>query len=279
MLLNNKIAFLGAGPMAEAMIAGITHSNIIPANQVYVQNRSNKNRLLELQNKYHIQIESLHLSDMDIIVLAMQPDNIDNVLEKLKPQITNKSLIISVMTSVTTEQIENNLHPEQQVIRVMPNTSSMVGESATAMTVGQYASNEMIENATALLRSIGEVYLIQEDQMDIFTGIAGSGPAYFYYFMEQMEKVAKEEGLPEAIIRNVVAQTIHGAAKMVLATNESPSVLSSNVAAPNGPTEAGLKALEHHNGGNAIIEAVKATTKRSLEMNNAKTEKNLIDVH
>ncbi|MGE8205787.1 pyrroline-5-carboxylate reductase [Heyndrickxia sp. NPDC080065] len=269
MLQNQKVLFFGAGPMAEAIISGMIQSAIIPANQIYVQNRMNHDRLNELQAKYKINIfdeNKNQLNDFNTIVLAVQPKHIEDVLGLLSSNVRSDQLILSIVTSITTEYFEANLK-NQPVIRVMPNTSSMVSESATAMTVGQYVSEEQIDIAKMLLRSIGEVYLIPEKNMDIFTGIAGSGPAYFYYFMEQMEQVGVEGGLSEQQIRSIVAQTVLGAAKMVLAQQGSPATLRKNVAAPNGPTEAGLNALELYGGGSAIKEAVRSTTNRSIEMN------------
>lgn len=117
-----------------------------------------------------------------------------------------------------------------------------------------------------LLSSIGQVYVIDEKQMDIFTGIAGSGPAYFYFLMEHIEKAAKEEGLDPEVARAIGAQTIYGAARMMMERDETPTELRENVTSPNGTTAAGLKALEEHGGGTAIMRAVKGASDRSKEM-------------
>ncbi|MGE6260767.1 pyrroline-5-carboxylate reductase [Heyndrickxia sporothermodurans] len=268
MLHNQKVLFIGAGPMAEAIISGLIQSSMIPANDIYVQNKSNYNRLKELQSKFKINIydNQYQLAEFDLIVLAVQPKNIVEILEKLNHSIHSNQLILSVITSVPLNYYEEKL-VNQPVIRVMPNTSSMIGESATAISIGNNVSESQLEWAKMLLRSIGEVYVIPDQYMDIFTGIAGSGPAYFYYFMEQMEQVGIEGGLSEQQIRSIVSQIVLGAAKMVLSKLGSPEELRKNVAAPNGPTEAGLLALKQFGGDRAIKEAVKSTTKRSIEMN------------
>jgi pyrroline-5-carboxylate reductase len=216
--------------------------------------------------RYGVQIDAVELQNIDIIVLAIQPKDIDNVIHAIKNQLTPKQLIISVVTSVTTPYFEEHLGNKPQVIRVMPNTSSMVGESATALSAGFNTSKESLELAMEIFRGIGEVYQIEEDQMDLFTGIAGSAPAYFYSLMEHMELEAFKEGLPKQMVRYIIAQTVLGAAKMVLEQEESFAELIQNVAAPNGPTAAGLNALEIFGGNKAIMEAVKATTNRSKEM-------------
>jgi pyrroline-5-carboxylate reductase len=269
MLKDKKIAFLGAGPMAEAMISGMVQSNKLPSNQIYVQNSSNRQRIADLKNKYQIsggEANSIDLSSMDYIVLAMQPSQIINALEKLKAIITKDQYIISVVSSVSTAFMEEHLPAGQKVIRVMPNTSSMIGESATAITLGYYVQAEELHDIKEMLETIGQVYIIEETQMDLFTGIAGSGPAYFYSLMEQMEKAGIENGMPAAMVRSIVAQTVFGAAKMVLETGENPAQLRENVCAPNGPTEHGLKELELYGGNQAIVKAMFGTAKRSKEM-------------
>lgn len=266
MTFNKSIAFLGAGPMAEAIISGLINKQIIPVNNIYVRNNRNKERLLDLQKKYYIRIDSFDMEKMDIIVLAMQPKHLEQALHSIKNNITANQVIISVVTSVNTSYMEECLGGQPQMIRVMPNTSSMVGESATALSAGAYTSKDSVALAMEIFRGIGEVYQIDEKHMDIFTGIAGSAPAYFYALMEKMQQTAVEKGLPESIARYAIAQTVLGAAKMVLEQEETFAELIENVAAPNGPTAKGLEALEAFGGNKAIKEAVKATTERSKEM-------------
>ena len=218
MLEKRKIAFIGAGSMAEAIISGIVTAEKLVPNNIFVTNRSNNQRLKELQENYGIigvNRENLNLDNVDIIVLAMKPKDavasLQSIIDTLKPN----QLILSVLAGVSTTFIEENLPLGQQVIRVMPNTSSMIGESATAVSVGKNTTKQNILLAEELLQSIGEVYLIPEDKMDIFTGIAGSGPAYFYYLMEHMEQESLKAGLNTQLSRQIIAQTIVGAAKMI----------------------------------------------------------------
>ncbi|WP_078411578.1 pyrroline-5-carboxylate reductase [Priestia abyssalis] len=269
MLKNKTIAFLGAGSMAEAMISGIVHAGKIPCDQIMVTNRNNKERLIELRKKYGVTVaarDALQLDEIDILVLAMKPKDAEQALSSIKHKLTPRQLVLSVLAGITTSFMEEHLHENQPVIRVMPNTSSMMRESATAISPGRHASNEHISIAKQLLASIGEVYMISEDKMDIFTGIAGSGPAYFYYLMEHIEKAGKAEGLDPELARQIGAQTILGAAKMIMGQEETPAELRENVTSPNGTTAAGLAALEKHGGGEAMIQAIKGASKRSKEL-------------
>jgi pyrroline-5-carboxylate reductase len=279
LLTNKKVAFLGAGSMAEAMISGIINAGEVSKQQVVVTNRSNQERLDDIQAKYGTEVmplDKLNFNEIDIVVLAMKPKDADKALESLKMKIKSHQLVLSVLAGITTKFMEDRLPTGQQVIRVMPNTSSMLQESATAISPGQHTTQNNISAAKSLLSCIGEVYIIEEKQMDVFTGIAGSGPAYFYYLMEHIEKAGVEGGLDAEEAREIGAQTILGAAKMMLERDESPSELRENVTSPNGTTAAGLKALHQHGGGKAITKAVKGAQKRSKEISDQLEEKILI---
>ncbi|MCC3358118.1 pyrroline-5-carboxylate reductase [Bacillus sp. REN16] len=269
MLHEKTIAFIGAGSMAEAMISGIVAAGKVPSNQIFVTNRTNTERLQQLVLEYQINglaSQDLSLKNIDIIVLAMKPKDAAAALQSIKDSLQPNQLVLSVLAGITTTYMEQHLPAGQQVIRVMPNTSSMIGESATAISAGSYTTNENMLQAKELLESIGEVYKISEDQMDIFTGVAGSGPAYIYYLMEHMEATVKKGGLPEELSRDIIAQTIVGAAKMIQQQGETPATLRENVTSPNGTTAAGLAALDKNGGGKAISQAVKHAAKRSQEI-------------
>ncbi len=277
MLKQKTIAFIGAGSMAEAMISGLVKANIIPPKQIIVTNRSNQERLKELERNYGIQginRDELQFGNVDIFILAMKPKDIDTALKSIYNDVKPEQLIMSVLAGISTSYIEENLSKGQQVIRVMPNTSSMIGESATALSPGKQMTRNNVKLASNLLNCIGETYLINEKKMDIFTGLAGSGPAYFYYLMEHMEKEGQEAGLDIETTRQIIAQTIVGAAKMIQEQDETPTVLRENVTSPNGTTAAGLKALDNYGGGEAIAQAVKHASKKSLEIS-SQLQKNL----
>ncbi|MDQ0229420.1 pyrroline-5-carboxylate reductase [Metabacillus malikii] len=269
MLHDKKIVFLGAGSMAEAMIAGMVKSSNIVPEQIIVTNRSNEERLASLEARYRVKgIKQSHLTfdDIDVFILAMKPKDVSKALQSLKNHIRSDQLILSVLAGITTTYLEENLHKDQQVVRVMPNTSSMIGESATAISPGLATIDESIQLATQLLECIGMVYTIEEKEMDIFTGIAGSGPAYFYYLMEHMEQQALQGGLQKEVARSIISQTILGAAKMIQEQADSPTTLREKVTSPNGTTAAGLNALDENGGGIAIMKAIEHAAKRSEEI-------------
>ncbi|MCY7859320.1 pyrroline-5-carboxylate reductase [Bacillus sonorensis] len=263
---QKNVAFIGAGSMAEGMISGIIQSKKLPASQIYVTNHKNHRRLQELQKKYGIQginKEELDYQNIDCFILAMKPKDAENALHSIKPHIQPHQLILSVLAGIPISFIEKALHDKQPVIRIMPNTSSTIGASATAMSEGSAVSADQSQTVKQLLQCMGEVYVIDENKMDIFTGIAGSGPAFFYYLMEHIEKAGAEAGLSGKLTREIGAQTLLGAAKMLLESPEDTAVLKDNITSPNGTTAAGLKALEESGGGEAIEQAIKHAAKRS----------------
>ncbi|MCM3706694.1 MULTISPECIES: pyrroline-5-carboxylate reductase [Cytobacillus] len=269
MLANKTIAFLGAGSMAESMISGVITAEKMSPERVIVTNRSNADRLEEIHDLYGVSAmpqSELPFEEIDLFILAMKPKGAEEALRSIKDKLYPGQVILSVLAGITTEFMEEHLNPGQQVVRVMPNTSSMIQESATAVVAGKNTSMANVEMVKELLECMGEVYVIDEDQMDVFTGLAGSGPAYFYYLMENMERVGVQKGMNEETVRKIVAQTIFGAAKMVLEKEETPTSLREKVTSPNGTTASGLEALRRYNGGEAITQAVEHAARRSKEI-------------
>ncbi|OZU88199.1 pyrroline-5-carboxylate reductase [Virgibacillus indicus] len=264
--------------MAEAIISGFIQSEKLAKEQIITANQCNQERLSELKNKYGIEAvtkDQLDYTTIDVFILAMKPKDIDGVLEDLRDKITADQLLISVLAGISTSYMEENLNDGQQVIRVMPNTSSMIQESATAISPGRHVSMDQVLLAKEMMKCIGEAYLIDEDKMDIYTGIAGSGPAYFYNLMEHVENVGHQAGLDRELVREIGAQTLFGAAKMILEQEETPKELREKITSPNGTTAAGLDALNAYGGGLAIIEAVKSAASRSKELSK-ESEKQLV---
>jgi pyrroline-5-carboxylate reductase len=279
MLQSKKIAFLGAGSMAESMISGIIKKGEIPPSTITVTNKSNLTRLNHLQMKYDITVmdkEHIPYEEMDIFVLAMKPKDAETALLYIRDKVAPHQLILSVIAGISLEYMESFFKEGQQLIRVMPNTSAMISESVTALSTGIYTNEKSVSTANALLKCIGDVYQIQEEHMDIFTGIAGSGPAYFYYLMEHIEEVALENGLNREIAREIAAKMIQGAAKMMIQQEDTPAQLRKKVTSPNGTTAAGLEALEKHGGGKAIFEAIQNAARRSKEISSELQNKDLI---
>ena len=266
---SKKILFIGAGEMAEAMISGMLQCNSFAEESITVVNRSNSERLQYVKARYNVQTEHLQniaLDDFDIIILAVKPKDAHEVIQFMQKETKPNQLILSVIAGISLTYLESHLSNQQQVMRVMPNTSISIGESAIGVSYGSSVSSENKEFTKKWLASFGSVFVITEEQMDFFTAVAGSGPAYMYYFMQHMEQVGLDYGFDEWMIRDMVTQTMIGAAKMVQQTKETPMTLQKKVTSPNGTTEAGIKALETYEGGLAIRKAIESASLRSEQI-------------
>jgi pyrroline-5-carboxylate reductase len=261
--------YVGAGSMAEGMIAGMCGSDSLQNEQIFVTNRSNAVRLRELQERYGLTAISqseVDWNSMDVIILAMKPKDLTAALIDLQDKVQGEQLLISVAAGIQNEQIEHYLPKNQPVVRIMPNTSSTIGESATAIAPGKHVSAEQLNMVTELVATFGEAFVIKEEQMDVFTGMAGSGPAYFYKLMEHFTETGVAAGFDQDTARQIGIQTMLGAARMLVETKEDPASLRKKVTSPNGTTAAGLEALNDAGAGEAMTKAILSAAERSNEI-------------
>ena len=266
---QQRLFFLGAGSIGEAMIKGITSACLLPAEQIMISNRSNAQRLQAIHSTYGVQIsqDKMHdIAEADIVILAMKPFDIVKALQEVAPAISQKQLVISLVAGVSTEFIEHNLPACIPVIRTMPNTSSFVQASSTALCQGRWATPAHLEIACDLFSAIGISVTIPENLMDAATGLSGSGPAYIYYVVEALLKGGQACGLSTETCRTLLLQTVYGAAKMLQETDQEPAVLRRQVTSPNGTTMAAIAVLDQGDGQQLFQNAVLRATERAAEM-------------
>ncbi|HDR4729583.1 pyrroline-5-carboxylate reductase ProI [Bacillus sp. Gnz1/3] len=261
-----NISFLGAGSIAEAIIGGLLHANVVKGEQITVSNRSNETRLQELHQKYGV--KGTHnkkelLTDTNILFLAMKPKDIAEALIPFKEYIHHNVLIISLLAGVSTHSIKNLLQKDVPIIRAMPNTSAAILKSATAISPSKHATAEHIQTAIALFETIGLVSVVEEEDMHAVTALSGSGPAYIYYVVEAMEAAAKKIGLKEDVAKSLILQTMIGAAEMLKASEKHPSILRKEITSPGGTTEAGIEILQEHKFQQALISCITQAAQRS----------------
>lgn len=266
----NKIAFIGAGSMAEALIAGIIKSKVLESTQIVVTNRANEVRLKDLSNLYNVQTTldtKIAVESADAIFLAMKPKDVSVALAEIKAFLSDEQVIISVLAGIPTQFITEELGLNLSVIRAMPNTSATIGYSATALTGGSFVRQEQMNLVTELFETVGTVTIIDdEEMMHVVTAISGSGPAYFYYVVEAMEEAAQKGGLDPQDAKDLIYQTILGAAQMLQQAEEDPATLRKRITSPGGTTESGIKALDKHEVNKAFEAAVKQAAERSEEL-------------
>ncbi|MCH1624865.1 pyrroline-5-carboxylate reductase ProI [Fredinandcohnia quinoae] len=272
---KQKVVFVGAGSMAEAMISGMLQKELFAPSQITVINRSNTERIDYLQMTYGIhttQNKEITLKNADIMILAMKPKDVVEGVTNIREFVNSRQLIISVLAGVATTTITDLLQTKVAVIRAMPNTSATIGKSATALSVGKYATEEDLNIAHQLFTTIGIVTTVAEKDLHAVTGLSGSGPAYVYYLVEAMEKAADEIGLEKKIAKELILQTIIGAAEMLKTSTKQPAILRREVTSPGGTTEAGIKVLEQFHYQEAMISCIKRATTRSSELGEALTQ-------
>jgi pyrroline-5-carboxylate reductase len=191
-----------------------------------------------------------------------------DVLGELRGRVTTRHLVVSVAAGIPLAAIASGLGPGPRLVRVMPNTPCLIGQGASAYCLGPGATAADGELVGRLLSAVGRAYVVPEKLLDAVTGLSGSGPAFVYVMIEALSDGGVRMGLPRDVATTLAAQTVRGAAEMVLASGEHPAVLKDRVASPGGTTIAGLQALESGAVRAALIAAVEAATRRSVELGN-----------
>jgi len=271
-LIDRAITFYGAGSMAEAIVKGLVTRHVVQPERITMLNRSNVQRLEELSQRYGVQFNSdadaKHqiLKTSPVIVLAMKPKDAAKVLKELGSMLSPDQLIISVIAGLSIHTTQTLLGANQPIARTMPNTSASIGLGSTGISFSKEISEEQRQLVLTLFEAVGQVTVIEEEKMDILTGISGSGPAYFYYMMEAMTAAGIRGGLSPEQSRDLTLQTILGAARMVQQTGEPPAALRAKITSPNGSTQAALETLDRGDFFETVIAAVNRCAERSKEM-------------
>ncbi|WP_068775452.1 pyrroline-5-carboxylate reductase [Paenibacillus sp. FJAT-26967] len=269
---NQRIAFVGAGSMAEAIFRGLIQRGITKPEQIFVSNRQNAQRLSELEELYKVETSSdartkqERIRNADIVVLCMKPKDVESSFADLKPLLTERQLIVSVIAGLTIHKMELLLEKMVPIVRTMPNTSSTIGLGATGISFSSTVTEEQQAVAINLFEAVGIVSVVEEDHIEIVTGISGSGPAYVYSFMESLIQAGVKGGLSAEESRRLTLQTVLGAVRMMELTGEEPAELRRKITSPNGSTLAALQTLEKYKFEEAVAGAVSSAAKRAREM-------------
>lgn len=266
---TRKLAFLGGGNMAFAMIRGLLAQGFATATNIVVTEPVDARRA-ELESELGVRTSIDNASaakDADVVVLAVKPQIIASILADIAPSVGSRALVVSIAAGVSLATLESALGATTaRVVRTMPNTPALVGASATGIAAGTHATSDDVATARAMFEALGVVAVVPESQLDAVTGLSGSGPAYVYLFIEALADGGVRSGLPREAALALAAQTVLGGARMVLETKLHPGVLKDQVTSPGGTTIAGVHALETGGFRGTVIGAVKAATDRSAEL-------------
>ncbi len=264
----NKVVFVGAGNMAEALVKGMLAGRVCPACDIRVTDVSAA-RLSYFEKELKVagsRDNAAAIKDADVVVLAVKPQVMAEVLEGLRGVVAKQTLFLSIAAGLPTGWIEGRLGEGVRVVRAMPNTPALVRSGAAAICGGRWASEQDLQVAEAVLGAVGVVVRVAEKDMDAVTAISGSGPAYFYYFMEALIEAARDAGLDEGVARRLICATMEGTAKMVDGTGLHPEELRRQVTSKGGTTEAAFRVLEEKTVYDAFVAAIAAAHKRAKEL-------------
>lgn len=265
---EKNIGFIGAGNMASALMQGMIQSGQFNAGQIRINDRVHSYHPSHPATVYHIaQLDKQALLQWaDVLILAVKPQDLFDVLLEIDPLIQDRLLLISIAAGVDITHIAQSLTSSVPIIRAMPNMSAQVLASATALSAHSLVTEEELTFAQSVFRCVGTVRLVPEEQMDAVTGLSGSGPAYVYTFLKAMIEGGQQAGLSYQDAASLSLQTLRGAIEMVTITGEDPETLTRRICSPNGTTLAGLHVLKSRGFEEHVVEAIKAATHRSQEL-------------
>ncbi|MGB3496162.1 MAG: pyrroline-5-carboxylate reductase [Elainellaceae cyanobacterium] len=262
------LGIIGGGVMGEALLSRILKNQTFPPQQVLVS-APQAARREQLQKTYDIQVTADNgtvIAKAEIVLLAIKPQVFNSVAKALpRPKKPSSQLILSILAGTPLKRLEAAF-PGQPIVRAMPNTPATVGLGMTAIAPGQHSSAEHMQQASTIFEAVGEVVEVPEYQMDAVTGLSGSGPGYIAVMIEALTDGGVAAGLPRAIASKLALQTVRGTAELLYQTGMHPAELKDRVTSPGGTTIAGISRLEESAVRSALIEAVRASYRRSQEL-------------
>ena len=265
-MTSHKLAVIGGGQMGRALVGGMLKSKVFTANEVLVVDPDQHSRQWWQTNHSEISIDEMDaaVAAADLILFAVKPNIVPAVADQQTGYWQDK-LIISIAAGVSLEQLSRRIH-HRRIVRVMPNTPSLVGAGASAFCCGDQVTDEDKSAIRSILESVGFAIEVDERQMDAVTGLSGSGPAYVCMVIEALADGGVQEGLPRATAMQLATQTVLGTAKMIAETGRHPGELKDAVASPGGTTIAAIAVLEQNGIRGALAQAVAASAHRSREL-------------
>jgi pyrroline-5-carboxylate reductase len=267
-LSDKNLAVLGAGKLGGILLRAYLKQGLFSAKRVTSTVR-HEEKAAALARELGINVTTNNrnaVKDADIVLLAVKPQVIGDVLKEIKPALGKDTLVISVAASVPTAYIEQRVGEKVPVVRAMPNTCSTVGCGMTGICRGSQASTEHLEIAQAMFGAVGRTVVVDEKNMDAVTGLSASGPAFAYIILESFAEAGVKVGLPRDIATLLAAQTMKGAASVVLETGDHPALLKDAVTTPAGCTIDGILELEEGKLRVTLIKAVVKSTQRAGEL-------------
>ncbi len=270
MLKGKKLAVIGVGKLGEALITGLLKEGDLKSTDI-TGSVCHEASIERVKNKLAIEVgldNKKLAANADIIILAVKPQNMDVVLNQIKDVVTKDKIVITVAASVSIAFVEQRLQNSVPVVRAMPNTPCVINAGMTGICPGTNTSAEQMALAKEIFNCVGKTVLIDESLMDGLTALSASGPAYLYVVIESLAEAGVKLGIPRETSTLLAAQTMYGAARMVLESNAHPALLKDMVTTPAGCTIDGLMELEEGKLRVTLIKAVIKAAARAKELIN-----------
>lgn len=269
-----SVGFIGAGRMAQALSRGFISKGIVKPQKMMASDQSES--ILDFMKKQGVSTTNCNIELVercDLVVMAVKPHLVADVLQEISDFFTTDKMFVSIAAGVPLEVLETNLPEETRVLRAMPNTACLVHAGATVIAPGKFVRNGDASLVQKLFQTVGLCYVGTEDQLDAVTGLSGSGPAYAFATIESLADGGVKMGLPRDLATKLAAQTLFGAAKMVLESGKHPGQLKDEVCSPGGTTITAMHELERGGFRGTIMDAVEASALRAKEMGELEVQK------
>ncbi len=268
-LTDLKVRFVGAGNMATSLIGGLINRGFLPS-QITASDPGGHQRQI-VTEKFGVQTfddNNAHFGIPDVVIMAVKPQIMKQVALDIANSVAEtNALVISIAAGIKIEHLEQWLSSDTAIVRTMPNTPALIGEGATGLFANENVSKEQKHLTEGIMDSVGISHWVDEEfKIDVVTALSGSGPAYFFLFMEYMQKTAVELGLKPEVAAKLVEQTALGSAILAQRSSDDISVLREKVTSPNGTTEAALKSFEGNGLEDIIKQALNAANERSIQL-------------
>lgn len=265
-----RIGFLGAGKMATALARGWLSAGLATADRTLASDPYPQAQQAFTQETGIRAVADNRevVTRSDLLIVAVKPQTMKALLSEVRSDVQPRHLIVSIAAGISLRQLADGLGGDRRLVRVMPNTPCLVGASAAGYSPSDKATAEDVALIDRLLNAVGRAYRLPENLLDAVTGLSGSGPAFVAVMIEALSDGGVRMGLPRDVATALAAQTVLGTAKMLLETGQHPGQVKDMVASPAGTTIAGLHALERGGLRAALMDAVEAATRRSIELGN-----------
>jgi len=270
--MQRTVALIGCGSMGTAILSGMLHHGYTP-DQIRVTAKSRqsadalatKHKIISYSTDYQPNANSLAVEGADLVLLAVKPLYITQVLDEIKDVLAKDALVISVAAGITTETMQRHVSGNG-VIRAMPNTPALIGKGVTGISAGAGVSQAQLETAVELFETVGKTLVVDEDKIDALSTISGSGPAYVFFFIEEFIKTAEAHGFSHDEAYLMVTETFFGASSLIVKQHGDPAELRRQVTSPNGTTMKAIATLEEGKLEELFFKATSAALARAKEI-------------